>query len=35
MAADAAAKYVEEHKATYKPKAQRSPTPMITTQPAA
>ena len=35
MAADAAAKYVEEHKASYKPRAQRSPTPMITTAPAA
>ncbi len=35
MAADAAAKYVEEHKASYKPSAQRSPTPMITTAPAA
>ena len=35
MPADAAAKYVEAHKVSYKPKAQRSPTPMITTQPAA
>ena len=28
--AAAAAAYVEEHKRTYKPKTQRSPTPMIT-----
>lgn len=29
LSADAAGKYVEEHKATYKPKTQRSPTPMV------